>query len=211
MRSNTSAVPSFEPLWTGIFALAADLLGTFRAAAETEAKADEDLVRAMRGGDDRAFEMLYERYFDKMYAFVVRRVGHHQTAEDLASDVFMRAFTHRQSFVWRTSFSAWIYRIATNRVTDYHRTKKPSEELDEAKHDQPSTVPHAPDEVDRGILHRKLETVLEKLPERERIAVTMKFYGECDNGEIAQPLKVTPNNVGVIVHRALKKCQASYD
>ena len=189
-----------------MFALAADLLGTFRAAEETGTKADEDLVRAMQGGDDRAFEMLYERYFDKMYAFVVRRVGHHQTAEDLVSDVFMKAFTHRQSFVWRTSFSAWIYRIATNRVTDYHRTKKPAEELDETKHDQPSTVPHAPDEVDREILHKKLETVLEKLPERERIAVTMKFYGECDNGEIAKVLNVTANNVGVIVHRALKKC-----
>lgn len=211
MRSNTFVVPSFESLWTGVFAFAADLLGTFRAAEESGSKTDEDLVRAMQSGDDRAFEMLYERYFDKMYAFVVRRVGHHQTAEDLVSDVFMKAFTHRQAFVWRTSFSAWIYRIATNRITDYHRTKKPADEFDETTHDQPSTVPHAPDEVDRAILHKRLETVLEKLPERERVAVTMKFYGECDNGEIAKALKVTPNNVGVIVHRALKKCQATYE
>lgn len=211
MRSNTIVVPSFESLWTGIFALAADLLGNFRAAAGAEAKGDEELVRAMQGGDDRAFDALYERYFQKIYTFVVRRVGHHQTAEDLVSDVFMKAFTHRQSFVWKTSFSAWIYRIATNRVTDHHRTRKPSEEFDETQHDQPSTVPHAPDEVDRDILRKKLETILEKLPERERIAVTMKFYGECDNGEIAKALKVTVNNVGVIVHRALKKCQAIYE
>lgn len=206
MNSNAMAVPSLKDTWSAVVAFAADLLGSFRAAEGSGAKADEDLVRAMQRGDDQAFELLYERYFQKIYAFVVRRVGHRQTAEDLVSDVFMKAFAHRQSFVWKTSFSAWIYRIATNRITDHHRTKKPAEEFDEAKHDQPSTLPRPQDEIDREILRKKLEAVLETLNERERMAVTMKYYGECDNAEIAAALKVTPNNVGVILHRALKKC-----
>jgi len=194
-----------------MFAYAADLLGTFRVNARIQSRDDEDLVHAMQRGDEKAFDLLYERYFDKMYAFVVRRVGHHQTAEDLVSDIFTKAFTHRLSFVWRTSFSAWIYRIATNRITDHHRTKRPTEEFDETKHDRPSTVPRAPDEIDREILRKKLETVLEKLTDRERLAVTMKFYGQCNNEEIAKVLRVTLTNVGVILHRALKKCQARYE
>jgi len=189
-----------------MIAFAADLLGTFRAVERVELRDDEDLVRAMQHGDENAFNLLYERYFDKIYAFVARRVGHHQTAEDLVSDIFMKAFTHRMSFVWRTSFSAWIYRIATNRITDHYRSKKPTEEFDEAKHDRPLGGPSTSDEIDREILRKKLEAVLEQLTDRERLAVTMKFYGECDNDEIAAALKVTLNNVGVILHRALKKC-----
>lgn len=210
MNSNVFVIPSLKEAWLGIFAFAADLLGRFREASDTAGRTDEELVRAMHAGDDNAFNELYERYFDKIHAFVIRRVGHRQTAEDLVADVFMKAFTHRMSFVWKTSFSAWIYRIATNRITDHHRTKKPAEEFDETAHDRPSTVPPAPDEIDREILGKKLEGVLEQLSERERIAVTMKYYGECDNVEIAAALRVTPNNAGVILHRALKKCQTMY-
>jgi len=210
MLGNIVAVPSLKDTWSSIFAFATDLLGAFRSVESDEARGDEDLVRAMQHGDDRAFELLYERYFQKIYSFTVRRVGHAQTAEDLVSDVFMKAFTHRMSFVWKTSFSAWIYRIATNRITDHHRTKKPADEFDETKHDLPSTVPRPQDEIDNELLGKKLEGMLELLPERDRIAVTMKFYGECDNGEIAKALNVTAGNVGVILHRALKRC-ATYE
>lgn len=211
MPSNAIAVPSFQSWWAGYLKFAADLLGTFRASEQAADRTDEDLVRAMHRGDDRSFDLLYEKYFNRIYAFVVRRVGSHQVAEDLVADVFMKAFTNRKAFVWRGSFTAWIYRIATNRVTDYHRTKKHAEPFDEAVHDRPSTVPNAPELVDRELLRRRLDAVLDVLSERERIAVTMKYYGECDNGEIATALHVTPNNVGVILHRALKKCQAHYE
>ena len=211
MESNAILIPSFKDLWTGWFALAADLLGRFRVASDAAERTDEDLVRAMHSGEDHAFNELYDRYFDKIYAFVVRRVGHRQVAEDMVTDVFMKAFLHRMSFVWKTSFSAWIYRIAANRITDHHRAKKPTEEFDETQHDRPSTLPSAPDEIDRVMLGKKLEAALEKLTERERLAVGMKYYGECDNGEIADALKVTANNVGVILHRALKQCAGFYE
>lgn len=204
--SNAYAVPSLRHAWSALFALAADLLGNFRAASRAEEKTDEELARAMHDGDEHAFEALYERYFGKIYAFVVRRVGHAPTAEDLVSEVFLKAFAHRRSFVWNVSFSAWIYRIATNRITDFYRTRKSYDEFDETEHDRPSTVPKPQDEIDNAILGKKLEGVLEQLTPRERTAVAMKYYAECDNGEIAAALKVTANNVGVILHRALKKC-----
>lgn len=209
--SNAYAVPSLKTTWSALFALVTDLLGKFNAAAQAGEKTDEELARAMHDGDEHAFEELYERYFGKIYAFVVRRVGHAATAEDLVSDVFLKAFAHRRSFVWNTSFSAWIYRIATNRITDYYRTRKSYDEFDESEHDRPSTVPKPQDEIDNAILGRRLEGVLEQLTPRERTAVAMKYYGECDNGEIAAALKVTANNVGVILHRALKKCERLYE
>lgn len=187
-------------------ASAVDFLGAARAQQEAEQASDEELARRMNTGDDGAFEVLYERYVQKIYAFVVRRVGHAQTAEDLVSDVFMKAFAHRFSFIWRTSFSAWIYRIATNRITDHYRTKRPTDELDEERQEAPGP-PSLPHEADLSLLGRELENVIEKLHERERLAVTMKFYAECTNEEIAKALKVTLNNAGVILHRALAKCE----
>lgn len=197
-----------QGLISGILTLAADLLGVGREGSPHAS--DEELARRMNGGDDQAFEQLYERYFDKVYAFVLRRVGDRPVAEDVTSDVFMKAFAHRRAFVWKTSFSAWIYRIATNRITDHYRSKKPTEELDEEHHDRPDGQESAPQEMDRQLLGKKLEQVLETLNERERIAVTMKYYGEYDNQEIAEALGCTANNAGVILHRALKKCQTHY-
>jgi RNA polymerase sigma-70 factor (ECF subfamily) len=194
--------------WRGFafFASAVDFLGAARAEQEVEQVSDEELARRMNTGDGRAFEVLYERYFKKIYAFVVRRVGHAQIAEDLVSDVFLKAFAHRFSFTWRTSFSAWIYRIATNRVTDHYRTKRPTDELDEQHQEAPGPL-SLPHDADLSILGRELENVVEKLNERERLAVTMKFYAECTNEEIAKALKITANHAGVILHRALKKCE----
>jgi len=207
MLGNAWALPSLKEVWTSFLAYAVELLGAFRAQGAAQETSDEELAKRMHDGDDAAFEQLYGRYFDKIYAFVLRRVGHAATAEDLVSDIFMKAFAHRRTFVWKTSFSAWIYRIATNRITDHYRTKKPTEELVEERHDQPANIPGAPQEADRKMIGIELEAVLEKLGERERMAVTMKFYGECDNAEIAQALNCTPNNAGVILHRALKKCE----
>lgn len=207
MLGNTFIATSFSQVWSELFAFAVDLLGAAREqGALLGEQRDEDLARRMNQGDDRAFEILYERYFQKIYAFTVRRVSHHQVAEDLVAEIFLKAFRHRLSFTWKTSFSAWIYRIATNTITDHYRTRKSTNELDEQTADVASSQ-HLATEVDVQLLGRELEAVIVKLGERERIAVTMKFYGACSNDEIGQALKVSANNAAVILHRALKKCE----
>ncbi|MFC1787986.1 RNA polymerase sigma factor [Patescibacteria group bacterium] len=184
--------------------LAQEFLQGFRE--QTVVESEEQLAERMINGDDEAFNQLYNLYFDKLYAFIVRRVGHRQIAEDILSNVFMKAFAKRRDFVWKHSFSAWIYRIATNAITDYHRTKKQTVDVDE--------IPIASDEhkgmvqnVDVDLLRTELEVVLEKIDERSRLAITLKFYGELGNQEMAEVLKCSANNVGVILHRALKKCE----
>jgi len=174
-----------------------------------EEESDEMLVNRMNGGDDSAFEKLYSRYFDKIYAFTVRRVTHHQVAEDIVSKVFLKAFANRKGFVWKVSFSAWIYRIATNTITDHYRTKKQDVEFDSQHHDQPISGTDAPGTVDIKILGRELEAILEKLKERDQLAISLKFFSELSNPEIAKILKCKPDHVAVIVHRALKKCQSN--
>lgn len=198
------------PFWNWVRSFALLFSTGFLLQEHTE-ETDEMLVIRMQKGDDRAFSMLYERYFQKIYSFVLRRVSHAQIAEDLVSDIFLKAFTHRQRFVWKVSFSAWLYRIATNRVTDHYRAAKPIEELEEERHDRPDGRPGTEQFAEWNGLGKQLEALLHKLSERERLAITLKYYSECSNEEIAEALSVTANNAGVILHRALAKCEQLAD
>ncbi len=171
-------------------------------------KTDQELAQQMNSGDDHAFEELYERYFQKLYTFVLRRVGHQPTAEDLLSDIFLKAFAHRKTFVWKTSFSAWIYKIATNRITDYYRTKKTAEPFNpEDDAHQPVFKGSVIQTIDTELFNQELEQVLERLSVRERLIITLKFYNEYSHEEIGEIVHLKASHVGVVLHRALKKCQ----
>ncbi|MFH1252871.1 MAG: RNA polymerase sigma factor [Candidatus Uhrbacteria bacterium] len=209
--SNNSIIKplSLIEVWRRFCFFATELLGNLRNETASETENDDDLAVRMSKGDDQAFSQLYERYFQKIYTFVIRRVIHQHTAEDIVSEVFLKAFAKRQTFVLRPSFSAWLYRIATNTITDHYRMKHQASSLDdeEKSFDPADSRQNVIESTDQNILGEELERVLENLPERERLVITMKYYAEASYEEIAQTLKCTPNNAGVILHRALSKCE----
>lgn len=214
--------PTLTSLFQKAAALFAFLNHNVNSAPAYSDKSDEDLAVLLQNGDDQAFGVLYERYVRKIYAFIIRRVGVASIAEDLTSDVFMKAFAHRASFsravtvslpyaVGKTGgWSAWIYRIAQNRVTDYYRTKKNDTVFDPDLHDREGQGRSVAEHIDNTILGTELESCLEKLNTRDRLAITLKFYNDADNTEIALALGVTPGNVAVIIHRALGRCAKAF-
>jgi RNA polymerase sigma-70 factor, ECF subfamily len=87
-------------------------------AAKHEADDERLLVEAAQRDASR-FAELYERNFERVYAFVVRRVRNRAEAEDLTSDVFHRALANLPRFEWRgVPFAAWLYRMAANAIAD---------------------------------------------------------------------------------------------
>ena len=197
------------PWWLPLLAFAKRMvfLSTEPAVSVVGETDEKEIAARMAGGDEQAFDLLYDRYAKKVYAYVLRRVGDRHVAEDLTSDIFMKAFAARRTFTWRTSFSAWVYRIAANRVVDHYRAKKNDQPLDEEAENKAMVRFEGDVTFDRDALRRLLETLLDKLSERERHAVTLRFYAERSFEEVAQALGCTQNNATVIVHRALKKCQ----
>ena len=76
---------------------------------------DERLLIEAAQADPARFLDLYDRYVDRVYAYVSRRAGSRALAEDVTSDVFERALTHLPRFEWRGApFTAWLFRIAAN-------------------------------------------------------------------------------------------------
>src|SRR5512142_3067606 len=90
------------------------------------------LVESAQAGDGDAFSQLYEAYFDRVYRFVYFRVADLEVAEDLASQVFLKAWENLHRYRPRGPFLAWLYAIARNTVIDTYRTRKPAVPLDEA-------------------------------------------------------------------------------
>ncbi len=83
--------------------------------------ADSELVAAVRGGSEPAFEHLYARYHRRVAAYIRRMVGDHGRAEDIAQDVFVSALRRMGATDRPIAFKPWIYEIAKNACIDEHR------------------------------------------------------------------------------------------
>src|SRR5579863_9047123 len=75
--------------------------------------------------DPIAFGKLYDAYYPKISRYILHRIGNVQEAQDITSEVFYKVMKGLRSFEWRNiSFSSWIYKIATNEITNHYRRKK---------------------------------------------------------------------------------------
>src|SRR5918999_1573252 len=93
------------------------------------AGSDHRLVAAVRRGDDRAFEALYERYHRRIHAYVFGMVKDHQRAEDVTQEVFVSALRRMRATERPIAFKPWIYEIAKNACIDQFRRSKRAEEI----------------------------------------------------------------------------------
>src|SRR3954452_8599111 len=90
---------------------------------------DHKLVAAVRRGDDRAFETLYERYHRRIHAYVIGMVKDHQRAEDVTQEVFVSALRRMRATERPIAFKPWVYEIAKNACIDQFRRSKRAEEV----------------------------------------------------------------------------------
>ncbi len=160
------------------------------------------IARAQRGDRD-AFSRLYERHVQAIYRYIYMRVNDTHLAEDVTADVFVRALEGIEKFDYRgVPFSAWLYRIARDRVVDHYRvqSRRQSAPLSESLA-CPEPGPHdaVVDDMDR----QRLNACLEKLSEEQRQVVIMRFMEHRRSEDIAQLLGKTAVAVRSLQHRAL--------
>src|SRR5215208_2275979 len=112
--------------------------------------ADEPhLVRQAKTGNSEAFGQLYDAYLERIYRFVYFRVEDQQTAEDITSQVFLKAWSNLDRFSFsRTPYLAWLYTIAHNAVIDHYRTRKVTTALDDVQLSQQDHAEVVESEID---------------------------------------------------------------
>ena len=95
---------------------------------------DRELIIQCQSGELSKFGELYDRYIDRIYKFIYLKTSDREIAEDITSDVFMKAMNSLSSLEVDKkdlNFKSWLYTIANNKVIDFYRTKKQSSDIEE--------------------------------------------------------------------------------
>ncbi|MCR4314701.1 MAG: sigma-70 family RNA polymerase sigma factor [Candidatus Uhrbacteria bacterium] len=159
--------------------------------------------------DKHAFEQFYKANIDRIYRYVFFRVGRNvAVAEDLVSEVFMKALKNFHKFDPEISQSAWIYRIAHNHLANYFRDQKKSVDLEDviftlAGEDGRKTFETREDEM-------KLYKALDSLAPEDRRLVTMKYLDGYSYKEMAHMIEKRTDALKVATHRAMKKLKLCF-
>lgn len=156
-----------------------------------------------KAGDAQAFGQLYDASVDRVYRFLFFRVNDVETAEDLTSLVFLKAWESLHRYQPRGPFMAWLYSIARNTVIDHYRTHKQAVSLDEAA---PTAAPNAkPDDVvDLHFEIDRLQAAMQHLTAEQREVLTLKFIAEYDTAQIARQMRKSEGAIRALQMRALQ-------
>ena len=174
---------------------------------------DEQITSLLPGcqrGETAAVEALYDLYADRLYRYMLARVGEPDVAADLTTEIFVRVIKHVQGFRLNqrrpaASFSAWLYRIAANLVTDHHRQRQRISEVSLSPE-----LPLASRDPSLQRLAEQRETLaglakaMASLSEDQRLVILGKFGEEMSNAEVANWLGKTEGAVKSLQHRALQ-------
>ena len=163
----------------------------------TDDRDDRALIEAAKA-DPARFVDLYERHFHRVYAYVIRRTGSRTEAEDITSIVFERAFVNLPRFEWRgVPLIGWLFRIAANALAD--RRQQMERDLGEP-------LPDLPDAAESNGIERRtmLFQLVERLPDRQRQVVEMRFVVGRSIREIAAALGCSEGAVKQLQLRALE-------
>jgi len=164
---------------------------------------EESLVRRAQQRDQEAFAQLYEENFDKIYRYIVLRIGNKTEAEDMTQQVFLNALKSISSFKWKgIPFSAWLFRIARNQVVDYLRkkTKQASAPLDESLASSDST-PELVAEQKLDI--DQLLSVTKRLTVAQREVISLRFTSELPIAQVAKIIGKSQGAVKALQHSAI--------
>ncbi len=156
------------------------------------------------------FEDLYREELPKVYNFFRYRVGDGPVAEDLTADTFEKAWRKRNRYRYDlASFSTWLFTIARRVAIDHYRRQRPVTPLDSVSEltaeETPESLAHKRSEFTR------LSFLLSRLEDRERDLVALKYGAGLTNQAIAGLTGLTESNVGVILHRTLKRLKSEWE
>ncbi len=173
--------------------------------------ADERALVAAAQRDPAKFGELYDRHFDRVYAYVVRRVADRDAAEYITADVFHRALAALPGYEFRGApFGAWLLRIAANAIVDRsRRTGRESEDRSRAVEETIEPVAEATLDADQQRAH--LFAIVAELPDDQRRVIVERFVEDRGIREIAGRMGRSEGAIKQLQLRALQALRARMD
>jgi len=182
-----------------------------RENASESSLEDDVLVKKAKGGDEKAYKELVDKYERALYFHILKMVKDREQVEDLVQEAFVKAFDNLNTYSTNYAFSTWLYRIATNNTIDYLRKKK----LKTLSIDKPMKTKDGememqlPDEsasTDRNIIKKQrkkiVQNAIEDLPEKYRKVIELRHMEEKTYKEISDILGKPLGTVKAHIFRA---------
>ena len=151
-----------------------------------------------------SFQEFYSTYYQKVVFYINKKISNPFDAEDLASEIFLYCYSHYDDYdPQKSALSTWLYLIVNSRIKNHYRDAKTYVDLE-------SLVGVLSDDtidMDACIylqqMKQQLEKAMNRLPDRQRQIVKMRYFEEKSNAEVAAALGMTQINVRVQLSRAL--------
>lgn len=175
---------------------------------------DRELVRRAQQGDGEAFELLVKKHQGRVFAVAGGILRNREDVEDIAQQVFVKAYFSLKKFDQRAAFSTWLYKITVNECWDLLRKKKVRPLVYESELSEEQATMYlateqrsdsGPDVREQLEVRQQLDTWLECLEERDRTMLTLKEVQGFTVEEIAEILGINGNTVKVRLFRARQK------
>ncbi|WND03684.1 sigma-70 family RNA polymerase sigma factor [Temperatibacter marinus] len=163
----------------------------------------DQLIISVQNGCESAFRMLVDQYGQKAVAIALRMTGNRALADDIAQQVFMKIWQYPDRYdPEKAKFSTWFYRVVTNQTLDEIKKKKPLQLPDDF--DQIEQKPSAEEGLmtkDQQVL---IKQTLESMPDRQKTVMTLTYFEDLSNAEVAQVMEISVKAVESLLVRSRK-------
>ncbi len=163
------------------------------------------LVARARDGNHDAWAEIYTQFAPAVFRFCRRAMPSREDAEDATSEVFLKVRSKLDQYDASRPFNAWLYRVAANHCWDLLRRRRVRQDLETGDIETMPLEHPDPGQLEQLIAQKSREDVrkaLDQLPNRTRMALTLRYYSDMSYDEIAETLGVRRAFVGVLLLRA---------
>ncbi|MGD0696403.1 MAG: sigma-70 family RNA polymerase sigma factor [Terriglobia bacterium] len=184
-------------------------------SAAPEVEQEVGWIHRVQRGDREAFGLLIERHRHRIFSIIYRLVRRRDDVEDIAQEIFVKAFQAISNFHFESSFATWIARVAVNHCYDYLRRQRSSRvhyfwEMSEESRRQLETRAERQTEgalnaEDQTAVKDFADKLLARAPADDRVVLVLKEIEDLSVEEIAEILELNESTVKVRLHRARKR------
>jgi RNA polymerase sigma-70 factor (ECF subfamily) len=155
---------------------------------------DEQLMLAYQTGQQKAFDELYQRYRQPIFAYLMRNIGSQMQAEEVYQEVWLSLIKQRSRYTASASFRSYIFCIAHSRLVDFYRQQgklSANDSIDEDELELVACTLHQPDQqLEQQRLIARLQWCIGQIPEEQRAVLVLKLESELSLQTIAEQLNI---------------------